>query len=98
MHLCKTLSSPPHPFLCTPFFAPVRPSLYFGEQYECGSPGAPEAHHEGLSGCSWSYDHTVPTYSEDMSQYLRLVKPADYDAVSRFVAASQKPLWIGSSC
>ena len=52
------------------------------EQYECGNPGAPVSHHEGLSGCSWSFGLRVPTYSGDMSQYVRLVKPEDYENVS----------------
>lgn len=56
----------------------------FREQYECGKPGAPEPHHEGLSGCTWTYENTVPTYSEDMSQYVRLVQPKSYDDVSYY--------------
>ena len=58
-------------------------SSHFRRQYECGSPGAPEPHHEGLAGCTWSYDITVPTHTEDVSQYVRLVKPEDYDNVSK---------------
>ncbi|CBJ33634.1 thaumatin-domain containing protein [Ectocarpus siliculosus] len=50
-------------------------------KYQCGSPGAPVSHHSDIDGCTWSYENTVPDLhgSEDLSQFLRLVLPGDYE-------------------
>lgn len=67
----------------SPLFLVCYVPVAISVQYKCGVPGATTSK-TGLAGCTWSFGTNVPGYEDDLSPYLRLVLPVDYENVSLF--------------